>query len=208
MTWSLGERQALRGCIGTFGPYENFYETLAEFARASASRDTRFQPISPWEAHSGQLSVTVSLLVDFEHNLSLDHIVQSWDPVTEGISIEFSTLLAGDDGARDDGARDDGARDDSARGDGARGDRTRIEAVRRKKYHATYLPDVTPSLGWDVQRVVAELCRKSGYGGAVTDGLLRQARFTTYRSVRASMTHKEYLRQCRRDDRSLDAACE
>ncbi len=183
MTWSLGERQALRGCIGTFAPYENFYETLAEFARASASRDTRFQPISPREAHSGQLSVTVSLLVDFHHNLSLDHIVHSWDPITEGLSIEFSTLLAGDDG-------------------------TRIEAVRRKKYHATYLPDVTPSLGWDVQRVVAELCRKSGYGGAVTDDLLRQARFTTYRSVKASMTHTEYLRQCLRDDRSSEAACE
>lgn len=74
----------LRGCIGTFTAHDLLIG-LKEFSITSAFRDRRFSPVEAKEIPL--LRVDVSLLIEFESNLSyLD-----WEVGKHGISIEFGS---------------------------------------------------------------------------------------------------------------------
>ena len=85
VTWTIGEEDELRGCIGTFSE-QRASVILGKYALESALRDDRFDPIEPCEVP--ELSVAVSLLVNFteiEDPLA-------WQVGKHGISIEFTAL--------------------------------------------------------------------------------------------------------------------
>ncbi|CAI2334023.1 unnamed protein product [Caenorhabditis sp. 36 PRJEB53466] len=64
VTWKIGARQDLRGCIGTFSEDLRLTDALNEYAKTSAFHDSRFKPIGKEEIPS--LQCGVSLLVNFE----------------------------------------------------------------------------------------------------------------------------------------------
>ena len=72
----------LRGCIGTLSPTE-LRTGLREYALISSLRDRRFDPIS--EAEVPRLSVTVSLLTNYEHARD----VYDWEVGVHGIILSF-----------------------------------------------------------------------------------------------------------------------
>lgn len=49
----------LRGCVGYVFPVMPLYQAVVETARAAASQDTRFHPVSPQEAPQLQISLSV-----------------------------------------------------------------------------------------------------------------------------------------------------
>ena len=61
---TLRKGRQLRGCIGTFDPSGTLPETVVEYARHSALRDTRFTPVKPAEVD--ELTVEVSVLSPLE----------------------------------------------------------------------------------------------------------------------------------------------
>lgn len=73
----------LRGCIGTLSP-KHLSSGLGEYARISAFRDSRFQPIQLSEVQ--HLKVAVSLLVSYEE---CQH-VYDWIVGIHGIIISFT----------------------------------------------------------------------------------------------------------------------
>jgi uncharacterized protein (TIGR00296 family) len=73
----------LRGCIGTLSPRE-LRPSIGEYAKISAFRDHRFNPISIQEVPS--LRVAVSLLVDYEE---CNHC-HDWNVGVHGIIIHFT----------------------------------------------------------------------------------------------------------------------
>lgn len=82
VTWRIGSEERLRGCIGTFEGI-NLHQGLREYAITSATKDTRFSPISKNELKD--LQVSVSLLTNFESASGyLD-----WTIGLHGIRIEF-----------------------------------------------------------------------------------------------------------------------
>jgi uncharacterized protein (TIGR00296 family) len=84
VTWTIGEEDELRGCIGTFTEHRAS-AILGKYALYSALRDDRFDPIELSEVP--ELSVGVSLLVNFtkiEDPLA-------WEVGKHGISIEFTS---------------------------------------------------------------------------------------------------------------------
>lgn len=83
VTWEIGRNRRLRGCIGSFNSL-NLQSGLREYAITSAIRDSRFSPITREEFP--KLSVTVSILTDFEDVLSY----WDWDVGVHGIRIEFT----------------------------------------------------------------------------------------------------------------------
>uniref|UniRef100_A0A7E4UM63 AMMECR1 domain-containing protein n=1 Tax=Panagrellus redivivus TaxID=6233 RepID=A0A7E4UM63_PANRE len=84
VTWKKGPRHDLRGCIGTFGHDKPLPTTLLEYAKTSAFRDTRFDPISPSECP--ELHCGVSLLIHFER--AKDYL--DWEVGKHGIHIHFT----------------------------------------------------------------------------------------------------------------------
>lgn len=82
VTWLIGSEQNLRGCIGTFTPI-NLAQGLREYAITSATKDSRFSPISPDEY--SLLSCSVSILTNFEVCSS----ITDWQIGFHGIRIEF-----------------------------------------------------------------------------------------------------------------------
>lgn len=82
VTWTAGQDQQLRGCMGTFSAL-NLHSGLRGYALISALRDSRFPPLTPQELPT--LSCSVSLLTDFEEARDcLD-----WEVGVHGILIEF-----------------------------------------------------------------------------------------------------------------------
>ena len=82
MTWEIGKNRRLRGCIGSFNSL-NLQSGLREYAITSAMNDSRFSPITKDEF--SRLTVTVSILTDFEEALSY----RDWDIGVHGVRIEF-----------------------------------------------------------------------------------------------------------------------
>ena len=83
VTWTLGKKKELRGCIGTFE--ESKLETqLSKYALISAYEDDRFdEPINKNELKN--LNCEVSLLIKFEEAKD----AMDWIIGTHGIDIEF-----------------------------------------------------------------------------------------------------------------------
>ena len=85
MSWKVdhdGESR-LRGCIGNFSGLP-LHQGLREYALISALHDRRFSPITTKELP--RLSVSVSLLVDFE---DASHW-QDWEIGIHGVRIQFN----------------------------------------------------------------------------------------------------------------------
>jgi uncharacterized protein (TIGR00296 family) len=82
VTWKIGRDRHLRGCIGTFTAV-HLHSGLAEYAITSATRDSRFCPITKAEFPS--LHCAVSLLTRFED--ARDYL--DWQIGKHGIRIEF-----------------------------------------------------------------------------------------------------------------------
>jgi len=82
VTWKIGNKMSLRGCIGTFTSL-SLHKGIKEYALTSAMNDSRFNPVSKHEI--SQLSVSVSLLVGFEDGT--DYL--DWTVGVHGIKIEF-----------------------------------------------------------------------------------------------------------------------
>jgi len=56
---TLRKNGALRGCLGVFGPQAPLFQVVSETAAASATRDTRFQPVRPAELKDIRIEVSV-----------------------------------------------------------------------------------------------------------------------------------------------------
>jgi uncharacterized protein (TIGR00296 family) len=82
VTWKIGRDRHLRGCIGTFSAV-NLHSGLNEYAITSATRDSRFSPIT--KAEVPRLHCAVSLLTKFEDGK--DYL--DWQIGKHGIRIEF-----------------------------------------------------------------------------------------------------------------------
>ncbi|CAI2381504.1 unnamed protein product [Moneuplotes crassus] len=83
VTWTTGQEEDLRGCIGTFSP-SLLSSILGRYSKISAFEDSRFNPIAKKEV-SG-LNVGLSLLINFtkiEDPLS-------WEVGKHGIEIDFT----------------------------------------------------------------------------------------------------------------------
>lgn len=58
---------------------------------------------------------------------------------------------------------------------------------------ATFLPDVPPEQGWDVQQTIDALIRKAGCDARPTDDLRASLHLVRYQSTICSMDHAEWL---------------
>lgn len=85
VTWHtvVGGNSELRGCIGTLHPIK-LRKGLCEYAVHAAVDDSRFLPMDKKEFHTGNLSVDVNLLVQFEDCAPLD-----WEVGKHGIEIKY-----------------------------------------------------------------------------------------------------------------------
>jgi len=85
VTWKIKGKTGskLRGCIGTFSP-EPLHSGLKEYAKTSAFKDKRFDPLHADEVSS--LSCSISLLTNFEDGTN----VWDWEVGKHGIIIEFT----------------------------------------------------------------------------------------------------------------------
>jgi len=85
VTWKIKGKNGsrLRGCIGTFSP-EPLHSGLKEYARTSAFKDKRFDPLRADEISN--LSCSISLLTNFEDGAN----VWDWELGKHGIIIEFN----------------------------------------------------------------------------------------------------------------------
>mmetsp|Transcript_23014 Transcript_23014/g.33670 ORF Transcript_23014/g.33670 Transcript_23014/m.33670 type:complete len:202 (-) Transcript_23014:236-841(-) len=63
----------------------------------------------------------------------------------------------------------------------------------RKRYSATYLPEVASEQGWNQEQAIESLVRKAGYKGRVTPTLLQSISLTRYQSSKERLSHTEYL---------------
>lgn len=88
VTWTATRDHDLRGCIGTFSPL-NLHKGLRDYAIQSATKDSRFSPITRSEFPN--LSVAVSLLTNFEP--AKDYL--DWQVGVHGVRIEFSSVSGG-----------------------------------------------------------------------------------------------------------------
>lgn len=82
VTWTIGNEDNLRGCIGTF--QESLLKSnIPKYSLISSLQDSRFDPISKDEFE--KLSVAVSLLVNFENGNN----VYDWEIGKHGIEIFY-----------------------------------------------------------------------------------------------------------------------
>ncbi|MCG3174562.1 MAG: hypothetical protein GMKNLPBB_02807 [Myxococcota bacterium] len=80
---TLHVRGELRGCIGTFDDSRPLLETVADMARSAATRDPRFDPLSPDEF--GGLGVEISVLSPRQAIHSIGEITVGRD----GLMVEW-----------------------------------------------------------------------------------------------------------------------
>jgi len=176
VTWNIkrGREYRLRGCIGNFSPMP-LQEGIADYALISALRDTRFNPISKSELE--RLQCVVSLLTNFEYGGSyLD-----WTIGVHGIYITFphpSTLT----------------HDPTSETPSPFSSTPNLPKVTsKKKFTATYLPDVIPEQGWDKIEAIDSAIEKSGWGGRITEDLRRSITLERYQSSKCEVTWDEYM---------------
>ena len=82
VTWTKGKEKNLRGCIGTFYPYD-LKKNLENFGLSAAFKDSRFPPIKKEEIES--LNCGISLLINFEDA----NDCYDWEVGKHGIQIYF-----------------------------------------------------------------------------------------------------------------------
>jgi len=62
----------LRGCIGRFNPDKSLYQTIEDIAISAATRDSRFDPVTPEELN--QIEIEISILTPLKKIESIDQI--------------------------------------------------------------------------------------------------------------------------------------
>jgi len=82
---SLKNGPHLRGCIGRFSPGKPLYQTIEDLSVLSATRDSRFQPVTPEEID--QLIIEISILTPLKKINSIHQIL----PGKHGIYIKKGT---------------------------------------------------------------------------------------------------------------------
>jgi AMME syndrome candidate gene 1 protein len=70
---------------------------------------------------------------------------------------------------------------------------SRPHEATRRKYSATYLPDVMPAQQWTKLQAIDSAIRKAGWDGKITDELRRSIRLRRYQSSKACATWEEYV---------------
>lgn len=63
----------------------------------------------------------------------------------------------------------------------------------KRKFSATYLPDVMPEQGWTKVEAIDSAIRKAGWDGEITEDLRRSITLRRYQSARAAATWDEYV---------------
>jgi hypothetical protein len=69
---TLKEGGKLRGCIGRFNPDKSLYQTIEDIAISAATRDSRFDPVTPEELN--QIEIEISILTPLKKIESIDQI--------------------------------------------------------------------------------------------------------------------------------------
>eukprot|EP00304_Pavlova_gyrans_P000950 CAMPEP_0206053060 /NCGR_PEP_ID=MMETSP1466-20131121/35007_1 /ASSEMBLY_ACC=CAM_ASM_001126 /TAXON_ID=44452 /ORGANISM="Pavlova gyrans, Strain CCMP608" /LENGTH=204 /DNA_ID=CAMNT_0053428219 /DNA_START=23 /DNA_END=637 /DNA_ORIENTATION=+ len=59
--------------------------------------------------------------------------------------------------------------------------------------NATYLPNVPPEQGWQVEETINSLIRKAGYQGPIDARVRSSIVLTRYQSTKSSLTYDEYV---------------
>ena len=62
----------------------------------------------------------------------------------------------------------------------------------RRRYSATFLPEVAQEQGWSREETIEALVRKSGYNGRLDEGLKNAINLTRYQSSTATMSYEDY----------------
>jgi AMMECR1 domain-containing protein len=70
---------------------------------------------------------------------------------------------------------------------------SRPHEVSRRKYSATYLPDVIPAQQWTKVQAIDSAIRKAGWDGKITDELRRGIQLRRYQSSKAFATWEDYV---------------
>jgi len=139
-------------------------EDMSYFVMSSAFRDSRFSPLQ--EQEMSHLEVCVSLLVKYE---SASNYLD-WEVRNEVLFLTSSFFQQV----------------------GVHGIIIEFEND-RKRYSATYLPEVASEQGWNQEQAIESLVRKAGYKGRVTPTLLQSISLTRYQSSKERLSHTEYL---------------
>lgn len=132
--------------------------------------------------------IRVSLLTNFEN--TEDYL--DWTVGTHGIQITFqhpfySAIPGSDSGT----AVDSSASSSTSLLSFAWPSRS--HEVTRRKYSATYLPDVMPAQQWTKLQAIDSAIRKAGWDGKITDELRRSIQLRRYQSSKAFATWEEYV---------------
>lgn len=178
ITWNTVGRRGdhrLRGCIGNFTPMP-IREGIAEYALISAFEDSRFRPIQRSELE--KLQCVVSLLVDFED--AEDYL--DWTVGVHGIHISFQHPFYN----ATSNSSSNTPLSLTPVGRGSNG-------IAKRKYSATYLPDVIPDQGWTKEEAIDSAIRKSGWNGTITDDLRRSIHLRRYQSSKKGALWDEYV---------------
>ena len=70
---TLHKKGKLRGCIGRFNPDIPLYELVKEMAISSATRDSRFQPVT--QSELDEIDIEISVLTPMQKMKSIDELV-------------------------------------------------------------------------------------------------------------------------------------
>lgn len=62
----------------------------------------------------------------------------------------------------------------------------------KKKYSATYLPEVAKEQGWNHDTTIEQLLQKSGYTGKITEQVKNNTNVTRYQSQKMNLTYQDY----------------
>lgn len=63
----------------------------------------------------------------------------------------------------------------------------------KRKYTATYLPDVMPAQGWTKVETIDSAIHKAGWDGRINDELRRSVKLRRYQSSKVFVTWSEYV---------------
>jgi len=132
--------------------------------------------------------IRVSLLTNFED--AQDHL--DWTIGTHGIQITFQHPFYSAIPGSDSGTPVD-SNTSSSTSLLSFAWSSRPHEVTRRKYSATYLPDVMPAQQWTKLQAIDSAIRKAGWDGKITDELRRGIQLRRYQSSKAFATWEEYL---------------
>jgi AMMECR1 domain-containing protein len=142
------------------------------------------------------MTIRVSLLTNFEN--CEDYL--DWTVGTHGIQITFQhpfySTISGSDSST---PVDSNASSSTSLLSFAWS--SRPHEVTRRKYSATYLPDVMPAQQWTKLQAIDSAIRKAGWDGKITDELRKGIQLRRYQSSKTFATWEEYVQW--REERGL-----